>query len=85
MTGAAAAKYDNTYVDEQLALKTNQSTTHTKTETDTALGLQANVSDMAVALATQATTVRVYRQFALKASQLTTYQNRGIYIIRAQG
>ena len=59
MTVALAAKSDSTYVDDQLALKANQSTTYTKSETDTALGLKANVTDMTSALATKATIVYV--------------------------
>jgi len=73
MTVALAAKSDSTYVDDQLALKANQSTTYTKSETDTALGLKANVADMTSALATKATIVYVDGQLALKADQLTTY------------
>ncbi|MFM7978254.1 MAG: hypothetical protein ACKPKO_02970 [Candidatus Fonsibacter sp.] len=76
MTVALAAKSDNTYVDDQLALKANRSTTYTKTETDTALGLKANVTDMTSALATKANIVYVDGQVALKAKQLTTPRQR---------
>ncbi|MFM7984601.1 MAG: hypothetical protein ACKPKO_35275, partial [Candidatus Fonsibacter sp.] len=58
---------DSTYVDAQLALKANQSTTYTKSETDTALGLNANVTDITSALATQANIVYVDGQLDPKS------------------
>ena len=85
MTVALAAKSDSTYVYDQLALKANQSTTYTKTETDTALGLKANVTDMTSALATKATIVYVDGQLALTSQPTNNiHQNRGRYSIRAQ-
>lgn len=44
MDSALGAKSDITYVNTQLALKANQSTTYTKTETDTLLTSKANQS-----------------------------------------
>ena len=44
MDSALAAKSDINYVNTQLALKANQSTTYTKTETDTLLTAKANQS-----------------------------------------
>ena len=85
MTVALAAKSDKTYVDDQLARKSNQLTTYTKTEVDAAFGLKANASDITVALATKATTVYVDGQLALTSQPTNNiHQNRGRYSIRAQ-
>ena len=57
---ALALQLDKTYVDGQLALKVNQSTTSTKTSVDTELATDAITFDMILAL-------------TCKASQSTTY------------
>ena len=46
MNVALALKSDKTYVDTQLALKANQSTTYTKTEVDTELAKKVNQTDL---------------------------------------
>ncbi|MFM7982025.1 MAG: hypothetical protein ACKPKO_22170 [Candidatus Fonsibacter sp.] len=46
MNIALALKSDKTYVDTELALKPNQSTTYTKTEVDTELAKKVNQTDL---------------------------------------
>ncbi|MFM7980572.1 MAG: hypothetical protein ACKPKO_14765, partial [Candidatus Fonsibacter sp.] len=46
-------KSDKTYVDNQLGLKANQSTTYTKTEVDTELAKKVNQTDLEASYYTQ--------------------------------
>ncbi|MFM7982415.1 MAG: hypothetical protein ACKPKO_24150, partial [Candidatus Fonsibacter sp.] len=68
---ALSLKSDRTYVDTQLDLKANQSTTYTKTEVATALVLKSDKT-------------YVDTQLALKANQSSTYTITQVYNIRAQ-
>ena len=56
MNVALALKSDKTYVDTQLALKANQSTTYTKTEVDTELAKKVNQTDLEASYYTKSQT-----------------------------
>ena len=82
MVISLSTKADNTYVDEQLALKANQATTYTATEIDTALSLKANQAttyaktDVDSLVSPIADKTYVDTQLALKANQSTTYKKQ---------
>ncbi|MFM7978165.1 MAG: hypothetical protein ACKPKO_02520 [Candidatus Fonsibacter sp.] len=70
MNVALALKSDKTYVDIQLALKANQSTTYTKTEVDTELAKQVNQTDLEASYYTKSQT---YTKLESKQNLITTY------------
>ena len=76
-------KATTSYVDAQLLLQANQSTTYTKTEVDAALANKASTADMTAALALTADKLTTYTisqvdtALALKANQVTTYTKNG--------
>ena len=78
--GRVSPKSDKTYVDAQLALKANQLTTYTNKEVDTALGLKAGQSstntktEVYGLVSPKSDKTYVDTQLALKANQLTTYE-----------
>ncbi|MFM7983546.1 MAG: hypothetical protein ACKPKO_29890, partial [Candidatus Fonsibacter sp.] len=69
MNVALALKSDKTYVDTQLALKANQSTTYTKTEVDTALAKKVNQTDLEASYYTKSQT---YTKLDTKQNLITT-------------
>ena len=82
---ALALTSNKSYVDTQLALKSFQSTTFTKTAVDTKLNQKVNTAAIIGAVALQSDNKYVENQLALTANQLTTYtNNRGRYSLRAE-
>ena len=68
-----ATKASTAYVDGQLVLKANQSTTYTKTEVDNALAPKATTAYVDGELALNANKSDMTAALALKADQSTTY------------
>ncbi|MFM7984605.1 MAG: hypothetical protein ACKPKO_35295, partial [Candidatus Fonsibacter sp.] len=69
---ALALKSDKTYVDTQLALKANQSTTYTKTEVDTELAKKVNQTDLEASYCRKPQT---YTKLETKQNLITTSSN----------
>ena len=78
VTDALNLKSNLTYVDTNLALKADKTTTYTKTETDTSLTLKANLAYVDTNLALKSNITYVDTNLALKADKSTTYTKTDI-------